>query len=102
MDRCSPLPDDLAACQALIRQQAQQLDALAQQLDAQARQLDAHLHTIESHALTIEELERQKLELKRQHEELQLAYNELLRRAFEPRRERYLEDPHQLKLDFAG
>jgi transposase len=74
-----PILDDLAACQALIRQQA---------------------HTIESHALTIEELQRQKQALEQEKQELQLAFAELLQRAFQRRSERYLEDPNQLKLDF--
>lgn len=88
MDRFTPLPDDLATCQALIRQQSQQLDS--------------HVHTIESHELTIAELQRRQEELERQQQELQLAFAELLQRAFQRRSERYLEDPNQLKLDFPG
>jgi transposase len=80
------IPNDLAACQALIRQQT--------------RQLDAQAHTIESHSLTIEELQRQKQALEQEKQELQLAFAELLQRAFQRRSERYLEDPNQLKLDF--
>ena len=81
MDRPSPWPTDLAACQALIRQQA---------------------HTIESHALTIEELQRQKQALEQEKQELHLAYAELLQRAFQRRSERYLEDPNQLRIDFGN
>ena len=95
MDRPTSLPTDLAACQALIQQQARQLNA-------QSRTIDAHVHTIESHALTIDELQRQKQTLEQQHQELQLAFAELLQRAFARRSERYLEDPNQLKLDFPG
>lgn len=95
MDRSLQMPTDLAACQALIQQQAQQLES-------QSRTIDAHVHTIESHALTIEELQRQKEDLRREHQELQLAFAELLQRAFQHRSERYLEDPNQLKLDFPG
>jgi FtsZ-binding cell division protein ZapB len=58
------IPNDLAACQALIRQQT--------------RQLDAQVHTIESHSLTIEELQRQKQALEQEKQELQLAFAELL------------------------
>ena len=86
MDRSSQMPTDLAACQALIRQQA--------------GIIDAHAHTIESHALTIEELQRQKQSLEQEKQELQLAFAELLQRAFQRRSERYLEDPNQLLLDF--
>jgi transposase len=102
MSDVAALPNDLAACQTLIREQAHKLDAQAHKLDAQAHKLDAQAHkldaqahTIESHALTIEELQRQK-------QELQLAFAELLQRAFQRRSERYLEDPNQLKLDFPG
>ena len=95
MDRTLHIPTDLAACQALIQQQAHTINA-------QVGTIDAHVHTIESHALTIEELQRQKKDLQREHQELQLAFAELLQRAFQHRSERYLEDPNQLKLDFPG
>ena len=95
MDRLTPLPDDLTECQALIRQQARQLDA-------QSHTIDAHEHTIESHALTIADLQRRKEELEREKQELQLAFAELLQRAFQRRSERYVQDPNQLKLDFPG
>jgi transposase len=79
MDRLTPLPEDLAACQALLRQQ---------------------VYTIESHELTIAELQRRQEELEREKQELHLAFAELLQRAFQRRSERYLEDPSQLTLDF--
>jgi transposase len=81
MDRFTPLPEDLAACQALVRQQ---------------------VYTIESHELTIAELQRRQEALEREKQELHLAFAELLQRAFQRRSERYLEDPNQLKLDFPG
>jgi transposase len=102
MDRPTQAPNDLAACQALIRQQAHTIDTHVQTITSQAQQLDAHVHTIESHALTIAALQRRKEELEREKQELELAFAELLQRAFRQRSERYLEDPHQLKLDFPG
>ena len=102
MDRLTSLPDDLAACQALIRQQSQTIDAQRHTLDSQSQTIDAHLHTIESHALTIEELQRKKADLEQQHQELQLAFDELVQRAFQRRSERYLEDPNQLRIDFGN
>jgi transposase len=110
------MPQDLAACQALIQQQAQRIDELAQAveshaqaidtqtqtIDSQARTIDAHLHTIESHTHTILELEKQKQALEREKQELELTVAELLQRAFRNRSERYLEDPNQLKIDFGG
>ena len=82
------IPADLSACQALIRQQA--------------RQLDAQTHTIESHGLTIERLHQQNQDLQREKQELQLAFAELLQRAFRHRSERYLENPDQLRIDFGN
>jgi transposase len=137
MERLTSLPDDLAACQALLREQAQVIDAHVHTIESQtlaiesqtlaiesqtlaiesqtltiesqtltiesqSQQLDAHVHTIESHELTIEELQRQKEELNREHQELKLAYAELLQRAFQHRRERYMEDPNQLRIDFGN
>ena len=80
------LPDDLAACQALIA--------------SQNHTLDAHVHTIESHAQTIAELHEQNARLEREKQELKLTLTELLQRAFRRRSERYLHDPNQLALDF--
>jgi transposase len=66
------IPDDLEGCQALIEQLA----------------------------ATAGELQQRNEELDRQKQDLELAYAELLQRAFLKRRERYIEDPNQLKLDF--
>lgn len=67
-----PLPNDLSACQALIEQLA----------------------------MTVEEQSQQIRSLKEEREEQELKITELLRLAFLKRRERYLADPKQLKLDF--
>jgi transposase len=95
MDRFTSLPDDLAACQALVQQQAGTIAAHEQKIESQ-------VYTIESHELTIAELQRRQEELERDKQELQLAFADLLQRAFQRRSERYLEDPNQLKLDFPG
>lgn len=102
MDAAPAIPDDLAACQALLREQARTIAAQSQTIASQTHKLEARDHTIESHALTIGELERRKQSLEKDFEELQLAYNELLQRAFRNRSERYIADPNQLKLDFQG
>lgn len=65
------IPDDLASCQALIEQ-------LALTVTAQTDTIDA---------------------LRREKQELEVAYAELVQRAFRRRRERYLDDPNQLRLD---
>ncbi|MBN2563383.1 MAG: IS66 family transposase [Phycisphaerae bacterium] len=55
---------------------------------------------VEQLAATVQEQADKFGELSRQHQELQLAYAELVQRAFLKRRERYIEDPRQLALDF--
>lgn len=89
------IPQDLAACRALIAE-------LARTNETHTRTIDAHLHTIESHTHMILELEREKQALEREKQELELTVAELLQRAFRNRSERYLEDPNQLKIDFGG
>jgi transposase len=66
------VPKDLPACHALIGELTQ---AVARQQDQMAR-------------------------LQAKFAELQLEYNELLQRSFRKRQERYLENPHQMLLDF--
>ena len=61
----TPLPDELAACHALLVEQARTITELHQRVQEQ-----------------------------------ELTINELMQRAFRHRRERYVEDPNQLKLDF--
>jgi len=68
------LPDDLAACQAIIVEQAKAVVEL-QEANTKLTQL----------------IEEQKLEI-----------NELLQRAYRNRSERYHEDPNQLKLDLGN
>ena len=75
----NPIPNDLAACQALIDQQT---------------------HVIEQHTFTIEELQRKNEKLEQEKQELKLAFDELMRRAFQRRSERYINAPNQLRLDF--
>jgi transposase len=65
------LPNDLAACQAIIVEQAK----------------------------VLVELQEANTKLTQRIEEQQLEINELMQRAYRNRSERYHEDPHQLKLD---
>jgi len=74
MNETLVIPDDLAACQALLVQFAQ----------------------------TIGEQNEKITGLEQQVQEQQLTISELLQRAFRHRSERYLEDPRQLKLDFGS
>lgn len=66
------IPPDLAACQALIAEMAQTMAAQNQTISTLQEKLD----------------------------DQQRLITELLRRAFQKRSERYLEDPNQLTLDF--
>jgi transposase len=66
------IPNDLAACQALVEQLVQ---------------------TVGSQSATIAQLQQER-------DELKLSITELLQRAFARRSERYLHDPNQLKIDF--
>ncbi len=72
MDETLLIPDDLTACQTLIVEQARAIAEQNQKIAEQNRTI----------------------------QEQQLTINELMQRAFRHRRERYLEDPNQLKLDF--
>jgi len=74
MNEALIIPDDLAACQALLVEQARALVEQSEKITG----------------------------LERQVQEQQLTINELLQRAFLHRRERYVEDPNQLKLDFGN
>ena len=75
------IPDDLAACQALLVEQARAITEQSDKITEQSQTI---------------------LSLQQQVQEQQLTINELLQRAFRHRSERYLEDPNQLKLDFGN
>lgn len=79
MKESSHIPKDLAACQALLRE---------------------HQRTITTHELTIASLHDRLTTLAQENAEQKLTIEDLLRRAFQKRSERYLDNPDQLKLDF--
>ncbi len=85
-ERAIAIPNDLAACQALVVQQAQTIES--------------HTHTIESHEQTIDELVQKNAAIAREKETIALAFAEFVQRAFRRRSERYLADPNQMRLDF--
>lgn len=94
------IPHDLAACQTLLAEQARTITA--EQLTVKKHEL-----TITTFELTIaslsDRLDEQQKKLDQQQQEIaeqKLTIDELLRRAFEKRSERYLENPDQLRLDF--
>jgi len=73
------IPNDLATCQTLIKEQA---------------------YLVESQSHTIGDLHGQIKTLKQEQEELKLQVKLLMQRAFGRRSERYLCDPNQLLIDF--
>jgi transposase len=87
------IPNDLAACQTLVRQQAQ---AIAKQ----SRTLVDNTYLLESQSQAITDLEAKSKQLEQEKQELKLALTELLQRAFRRRSERYINDPNQLQIDF--
>jgi transposase len=81
MSNASALPNDLAACHALIIEQGKQLVQRDYTIAEQAKAVVA---------------------LKQLSDEQQLTIAELLQQAYRNRSERYREDPNQLKLDFGN
>lgn len=88
MNETLVIPDDLAACQAILVELRQKVNEQGYVVVEQARALVEQSEKITG--------------LKQQVQEQQLTINELLQRAFRHRRERYVEDPNQLKLDFGN
>ena len=87
------IPHDLAACQTLLAEQARAI--AAEQLTVKNHEL-----TITTFKLMIASLSDRLEEQQQAIAEQKLTIDELLRRAFEKRSERYLENPDQLRLDF--
>jgi transposase len=87
------IPHDLQACQTLVVRLAQRETELVQQVEAQE-------YLVAEHERTIAELQAKHQQTEQEKDEWKLAYQELLRRMFARRSERYLGDPNQLRLDF--
>jgi transposase len=81
MNATQLLPNDLAACQAILVEQRQKITEQSYTLVEQAQ------------AIT---------ELHQKIQEQELMINELLQQAYRKRSERYREDPNQLKIDFGN
>lgn len=85
------IPDDLAACQALIHQQQSIIQSQQAQMDGLRTRLDQTQGTAERQAETIES----------QHQQIEKLRHELelfKRYLFGQRRERFVEDPRQKRL----
>ena len=82
------LPNDLAACQRLVVEQARAITEQSYALVEQAR--------------AVLEQSTEITKLKQVVEEQQLTINKLLQQAYRNRSERYREDPQQMKIDFGN
>ena len=82
------LPNDLAACQRLVVEQARAITEQSYALVEQAR--------------AVLEQSAEITKLKQVVEEQQLTINKLLQQAYRNRSERYREDPQQMKIDFGN
>ena len=88
----SALPNDLSACQALIAE-------LTARLQEQAEQLAQHEALVAEQAHTVVEIDATRQRLSQENEELKLTVQQLLRRLYGRRSERFV-DPSQLLLAF--
>ena len=98
MDESLNIPTDRAACQELSALLAEQ----ARVIVARELTIKNHALTIQTHELTIRSLNDRLEAAQTENAEQKLTIEELLRRAFEKRSERYIEDPDQLRLDFGN
>jgi chromosome segregation ATPase len=115
------IPNELAACQALlaeltrgiavdpsatdsglVEQHLLTIKSHEEQIKSHEQTIKAHELTIATHALTITSLSDRLEKLQQENAEQKVTIDELLRRAFAKRSERYLENPDQLRLDFRG
>ena len=112
MDDSRNIPTERAADQdvsALLAEHARVIAALDLAIQNHALTIQTHALTIQTHALTIQtheltitSLTERLQDAQQENAEQKLTIAELLRRAFEKRSERYLENPDQLRLDFGN
>lgn len=105
MDRPLPVPDDLAACQALIEQLQERNGALERERDErdrefseQRRELEQQCRVVEEQCRVLDETSACYQELLAEHEALKEELALIRRWAFGRRRERFLEAGGQLHL----
>ena len=94
------IPQDLAACQTLLAEQALTITADKLTITADKLTITTHELTITSLSDRLDEQQQKLVDQQQEIAEQKLTIDELLRRAFEKRSERYLENPDQLRLDF--
>jgi transposase len=97
MDDGTLLPQELDACHQLIAQ----LSSRVRQQDVQLAHLQSRETFAEEQSRTVIDLENSRQELMREIEELKLTIQKLMHRVYGRRSERVIDDPNQLKLQFA-
>lgn len=99
MTEQSHILDELVACQALLAEHVHRLTE-------RSRELAEQRLTITTHELTIaslnEQYQQKLIALQQENAEQKVTIDDLMRRVFEKRSERYLESPDQLRLEFRG
>ncbi len=98
MSHSPELPSDLAACQALIRQQQQELAESRQQLGESRKQLTQSQQELSESQRVLEGMAEAYTQLQQAHHELQEELKRRLRWIFGRRRERVRDTPGQLLL----
>jgi transposase len=86
MDDATPLPKDVKACHTLIA--------------GLTSRLHRHETLVVEQSEALVELQGAREQLSQENEELKLTIKKLLARLYGNRRERHVDDPNQLKLDF--
>jgi transposase len=100
MNDGSLLPNDLVACHQLIEQLSSERERLSSQLEQQARDLQARQAFAEEQSRTVVDLATSQQQLSQEVEELKLTIQKLMDRLYGNRRERFIDDPNQILLDF--
>lgn len=123
MQDANLIPQDVDACQRLILELNARLESHLTQLhvtsillrdrevelqarDVQLNDRDAQLRDrdvlVDEQSQTLVELQQSREELAQDNETLKLTIEKLLQQLYGNRRERMLDDPNQMKLDFVG
>ncbi len=84
----------------VLRLQEIELQANETELQAKETELESQRQQLREQDIALQTKDQTIAQLEQQNQEWELAYNELVRRAFRQRSERYLENPDQLRLDF--
>lgn len=91
---------DWQAAQQRIAELFSQLQARDQELQSQSQELQSQTKLVEEQARTLIDMQQSREQLQQSNTTLQLTIEKLMRQLYGNRRERFLENPKQFKLDF--